>query len=133
MSRVIQLLLLLGLLCLVACSRDAEAPPADEVADGEVTESGESWREDRLMLGRRTYELACASCHDSGKLDAPLTGNPKDWAGRSELWEAVLMEHAKTGYLEMPEKGGNPDLPEDAVEAAVEYMLSVTFPDRLTD
>ena len=30
MSRVIQVLLLLSLLCLAACSRDAEAPPADE-------------------------------------------------------------------------------------------------------
>lgn len=126
----ITVILLGALLALPACS------PRDDSADGGdvvVTKSGETWREGRLVLGRQTYELACASCHDTGKLDAPLIGNPKDWSGRSELWEAVLVEHAKTGYLEMPEKGGRPDLSEDAVEAATEYMLSVTFPEKPRD
>ena len=60
-------------------------------------------------------------------------GNPKDWSGRSELWGAVLVEHAKTGYLEMPGKGGHEDLSEDAVEAAAEYLLNVTFPEKPRD
>lgn len=101
--------------------------------DAEVHKSGESWREGRLMVGRETYQTACASCHDTGKMDAPLIGNPKDWSERSDLWGAVLSEHAKTGYLEMPEKGGHPELTADAVEAATEYMLYVTFPEKPQD
>ncbi|MBT8064200.1 MAG: c-type cytochrome [Gammaproteobacteria bacterium] len=131
--RWITVILLGALLGVSACSpRDDSAASADG-EDVVVTKSGETWREGRLMLGRQTYELACASCHDTGKLDAPLIGNPKDWSGRSELWGAVLVEHAKTGYLEMPGKGGHEDLSEDAVEAATEYMLNVTFPEMPRD
>jgi cytochrome c5 len=100
---------------------------------GEAAESGKDWREEQLRLGQETYRLACASCHDTGKLEAPLTGNPKDWSGRSDLWDAVLSEHAKAGYLEMPGKGGRPELTEKSVDAATEYMLSLTFPDRPRD
>jgi cytochrome c5 len=131
--RWITVILLGALLGVSACSpRDDSAASADG-EDVVVTKSGETWREGRLMLGRQTYEIACASCHDSGKLDAPLIGNTKDWSGRSELWGAVLVEHAKTGYLEMPGKGGREELSEDAVEAATEYMLNVTFPEKPRD
>lgn len=119
--RLITILMLAGLTGLIACSTGKDVV---------VHKSGESWREGRLTAGRDTYELACADCHDTGKLGAPLTGNPKDWSNRSDLWDAVLAEHAKTGYLEMPEKGGHPELTEESVEAATEYMLHVTFPDK---
>lgn len=93
----------------------------------------DTWREERLSLGQETYEQACASCHDTGKDGAPLTGNPKHWSNRSDLWEAVLFKHANSGYLEMPGKGGHSELTENSVNAAVEYMLSVTFPDLPRD
>jgi cytochrome c5 len=115
-------------LALVACS-DGH----DEAPQTVTSEPGDTWIRSRLEAGRETYELACASCHETGKLDAPLTGNPRGWSDRSELWEAVLFEHAKAGYLEMPGKGGHPELTDEAVEAAAEYMLHVTFPDRLRD
>jgi hypothetical protein len=34
------------------------------------------------------------------------------------MWQAVLFNHAKSGYLEMPEKGGAAELSDEAVEAA---------------
>lgn len=125
--------MLAGVLCLVACSQGTEEAVTPDAAVSPEAGSGQSWREERLAIGRETYDLACASCHDTGKLDAPLTGNPKDWSDRSQLWEAVLLEHAKKGYMEMPQKGGHPELSEDAVEAAAEYMLSVTFPELPQD
>ena len=66
-------------------------------------------------------------------LGAPIVGETSEWADRSQLWDAVLFDHAQTGYLEMPAKGGRMDLPDDLVKAAAEYMLEVTFPDRLHD
>ena len=56
-----------------------------------------------------------------------------DWQARSQLWDAVLLDHAITGYLEMPAKGGRTDLPEHIVKAAAEYMLRITFPDMPHD
>ncbi|MDH3532329.1 MAG: hypothetical protein OEO82_05325, partial [Gammaproteobacteria bacterium] len=55
--------------------------------------------------------------------------HPEDWSGRSPLWEAVLFEHAKTGFLDMPAKGGNEALDDADVGKAAEYMLRSTFPE----
>jgi cytochrome c5 len=92
-----------------------------------------SWRTRYLELGRETYEMACASCHDGGKDGTPIKGDRDSWSDRSPLWSAVLIEHAKSGYLEMPTKGGQIQLSDRAVEAAGEYMLHETFPERPQD
>ena len=83
--------------------------------------------------GEAAYLEHCATCHETGMLGAPREGQPQEWAGRSDLWQAVLMEHAKTGYFEMPARGGKTDLPDEVVSAAAEYMLEITFPDRPKD
>jgi len=92
-----------------------------------------SWRTRYLELGRETYEWACASCHDEGEDDAPIKGDRESWSDRSPLWSAVLLEHAKNGYLDMPTKGGEEHLSDRAVEAASEYMLYETFPELPRD
>lgn len=85
------------------------------------------------LSGQQAYELACARCHDEGIDGAPRTGDSSAWAGRSPLWEAVLFEHAKKGYLDMPAKGGDESLGGTTVERAAEYMLLITFPDAPRD
>ena len=59
--------------------------------------------------------------------------NKRIGRNRSNLWQGVLMDHAKTGYFDMPARGGNSELPDEVVSAAAEYMLEMTFPDRLED
>lgn len=83
--------------------------------------------------GAAAYQEHCAGCHETGMLGAPREGQPEDWQERSALWQAVLMEHAKTGYFEMPARGGNSELPDEVVNAAAEYMLETTFPNRPED
>lgn len=83
--------------------------------------------------GEAAYNEHCAVCHETGMLGAPREGNPEDWEKRSSLWQAVLMEHAKTGYFEMPARGGKTELPDEVVNAAAEYMLETTFPNRPED
>lgn len=85
------------------------------------------------VSGEAAYRAACAHCHDSGVDGAPVTGDADSWSGRSPLWEAVLADHAKNGYLGMPAKGGVDTLPDAMVSRAVEYMLLRTFPDRPPD
>lgn len=83
--------------------------------------------------GEQAYNEYCAGCHETGMLGAPVVGNTEDWGNRSQLWDAVLFDHAITGYLEMPAKGGRNDLPDDVVKAAAEYMLEITYPDLPQD
>ena len=80
------------------------------------------------LSGKEAYDRVCAGCHEEGINGAPKTGDRDAWAGRSWLWEAVLFEHAKEGFEEMPPKGGAESLDDATIEKAAEYMLSKTFP-----
>lgn len=126
-------LLLILALPSIGCSPEADnSPVIAQAADSEeALQPG--WRQDRQALGKATYEAVCTSCHERGEGDAPRTGVREDWEDRSGMWEAVLFNHAKAGYLEMPERGGHPELSDEAVEAAAEYMLDVTFPELPKD
>jgi len=84
-------------------------------------------------VGQPIYDELCASCHESGVGGAPVTGRRDDWSERSPLWMGVLAEHAEKGYLRMPAKGGNENLTDADVQAATDYMLSVTNPQLLMD
>ncbi len=87
----------------------------------------------KAIDGEAIYTEHCAGCHETGMLGAPRDGEPQDWRDRSSLWQGVLMQHAKTGFFDMPARGGRTELPDELVEAAAEYMLEHTFPDRPED
>ena len=78
-------------------------------------------------------QQACADAHETGKNDAPRTGDPAAWADRSALWEAVLFEHAKKGYFDMPAHGLDGRFSDEEISAAAQYMLEITHPDRPRD
>jgi len=122
-----------GLLCFFSCAAycDPASSPALDVTVQK--EAADLWTERRLAYGKDIYEQACASCHDEGVDGTPAIGDRSAWSQRSPLWSTVLFAHAKGGYLEMPAKGDRPELTEQAVDAACEYMLSVTFPEMPLD
>lgn len=78
-------------------------------------------------LGKRTYDSACFACHGTGAAGAPRLGDAADWGARSEQGREVLVRHAIEGYQGdkgyMPPKGGQTQLSDDAVIAALDYML----------
>ena len=86
-----------------------------------------------MAHGRAAYEAGCATCHKHGTDGAPVTSRAEDWADRSDLWESVLAEHARKGYINMPAKGGNPAASDYDVQAATEYMLTITHPELPAD
>jgi cytochrome c5 len=96
-------------------------------------EAQQAWREHRLAWGKEIYGNYCASCHEPGASQAPSIRDRNAWNTRSPLWSAVLFEHAKSGYLEMPARGDHPELSDVAVDAAAEYMLSETYPELPVD
>jgi cytochrome c5 len=132
MIRTNVLLMFSSLVFLMACSK-ADEDPTVPAATAENSVRAESWRESQLLVGQEVYEAACASCHDQGDGGAPVTGDRDAWSGRSDLWTAVLSEHAQAGYLDMPEKGGHGEFSDKDISAAVEYMMLQTFPERLRD
>lgn len=83
--------------------------------------------------GQATYESVCASCHAEGIGGAPLAGDPLAWEGRSPLWMAVLSEHARDGYMQMPAQGEERDLYDAEIQAATEYMMLLAYPARPGD
>jgi cytochrome c5 len=133
MTRFYRNLVIFSTLCFLSCAAygGQQTTPAGNEAVQRA--AADSWLERRLAIGREVYEQACASCHDDGVGGAPAIGDRDAWSERSPLWLAVLFEHSKAGYLDMPAKGAHLDLTDQAVDAASEYMLSVTFPEKPLD
>lgn len=77
--------------------------------------------------GQSVYNTTCVTCHGTGIAGAPMTGESDDWEDRIEQGLETMVEHAIQGYTGsagvMPAKGGNPALSDEAVTAAVQFML----------
>lgn len=77
-----------------------------------------------LALGQQTYRQACAFCHDKGVAGAPKLGDASAWAPRLAQGLDALYASSLRGKGAMPAKGGNPALADDAVKAAVDYLVA---------
>ncbi len=97
------------------------APAAPPAGGTPVTEPG------KPADGKSVYESACITCHGSGLAGAPRFGDKGAWGPRAAAGTATLHKHAIEGFQGsvglMPAKGGRMDLSDDAVKAAVDYML----------
>jgi cytochrome c5 len=74
--------------------------------------------------GKSTYDTVCAVCHGAGVAGAPKFGDKAAWAPRIKTGKDALHASALKGKGAMPPKGGNASLSDDAVKAAVDYMLA---------
>ncbi|MFJ5538888.1 c-type cytochrome [Vreelandella titanicae] len=88
----------------------AAAPSSDSSSGGDID-------------GEGIYGNVCSACHESGAAGAPIRGDEEAWAERAEQGFATLLDHAINGIGAMPAKGGNPNLSDEEVEAAVAYMV----------
>lgn len=80
-----------------------------------------------LRAGRTVWLGTCRDCHGNSMSDAPQVKNIKDWQprlarGRAALYASALGGRKGAGDAEMPARGGNASLTDDAVKAAVDYM-----------
>ncbi len=74
--------------------------------------------------GKKIYETTCVACHGAGIAGAPKFGDKAAWAPRIKEGMPTLYEIALKGKGVMPPKGGNASLSDDAVKAAVDYMVA---------
>ena len=81
-----------------------------------------------LQNGRYIWLQNCENCHGYGVADAPIPMQPADWKNRVVKDRDLLYDHAINGFIgedysSMPARGGNDDLSDKQVKAAVDYML----------
>jgi len=74
--------------------------------------------------GKSTFDSTCSVCHATGVAGAPKFGDKAAWAPRIKTGKEALYNSALHGKNAMPPKGGNASLADDAVKAAVDYMVS---------
>ena len=102
------------------------APPAAAPAGGDAAPVASA--STAATDGKSVYESACVVCHGAGLAGAPKVGDKAAWTARIAQGTATLEQHAIAGYQGsagvMPAKGGRMDLSDDAVKAAVGYMVS---------
>lgn len=75
--------------------------------------------------GEEVLTKVCAACHDAGVLDAPKTTDKAAWNARIAAAGGLdqVINNAISGKGLMPPKGGDMDLSDDEVKAAVQVML----------
>ncbi|MDB5968316.1 MAG: cytochrome c5 family protein [Hydrocarboniphaga sp.] len=77
------------------------------------------------MGGEEVVTKVCSACHGTGVLNAPKIGDAAAWGERSKSQGGLdgLTKKAIAGINSMPARGGDPDLSDDEMHAAVEFML----------
>lgn len=81
-----------------------------------------------IELGAQVWAGTCKVCHGGGLAGAPKITGTKFWSQRLEQGLDVLIDHATNGFQSksggyMPARGGNNDLTDEEVEAAVRFMI----------
>lgn len=71
--------------------------------------------------GKKIYEDDCALCHDKS---SPKTGDVKAWAALTKDGLAPLYANTIKGKGKMDPRGGNEDLTDAQVKAAVDYIVA---------
>lgn len=98
----------------------APAAPAEAVAAAAPADTG--------AKGKEIYDGVCFVCHTPGAAGAPKFGDAAAWGPRVAQGNDVLYDHAINGFMGqagmMPPKGGRPDIADDDVKAAVDYMVN---------
>ena len=78
--------------------------------------------------GKAIYDSNCVACHGTGAAGAPKLGDVAAWAPRVKTGPAALFASAVKGKGVMPARGGNANLSDAEVRAAVNYIISQSDP-----
>lgn len=81
-------------------------------------------------LGKSVFGKTCAMCHAAGVAGAPKPGDKADWGPRIAQGKDTLYKHALEGFTGakgmMPARGGNANMSDEDVKAAVDYMVGLS-------
>jgi cytochrome c5 len=104
----------------VAAETGTAPPPAAEPATADTAAAPA-----KPIDGEGIAKGICMACHQSGMNGAPKFANKIAWAPRIAQGRETLYQHSINGFRGMPARGGNPNLTDDEVKAAVDYLVKV--------
>ena len=76
-----------------------------------------------LGSGEAVYNSVCQACHTTGVLNSPKLGDPAGWETRLPKGKEAMYQSVLNGLNLMPPKGGRPDLSDEQIQMAVDYLL----------
>ncbi|PLX90398.1 MAG: hypothetical protein C0614_00715 [Desulfuromonas sp.] len=76
-----------------------------------------------LSIGKDVYERTCASCHNLGISGAIKINDKEAWKKHIHHGIDHMVESVIRGKGAMPARGGNPNLTDEEIEAAVHYII----------
>lgn len=113
-----------------ALGQDREAPPyPDRGLKGTVSAKRLPVPPHPILVeGGRIWDANCRICHGSGNFGAPKITGSRFWGKRVPKGIEILIGHAQNGFETpqgglMPARGGNTELTDAEVEAAVRFMV----------
>ena len=137
MFRIHACVILAASLALPACG---EAPKPEAKQENKAPEGGplEGYvtvdrlptpTDPHLVEGRTVWAGTCQACHGLGEAGSPKITDKDAWAPRIAQGIETLHDHALKGFIGpegtmMPERGGNLDLSDKQIFAAVDYMVA---------
>jgi cytochrome c5 len=74
--------------------------------------------------GEEVVKGVCATCHAAGLMESPKIGDSGQWGPRIAQGYETLVKHAIEGIRNMPARGGNAELTDKEVAAAVAHMAN---------
>lgn len=117
--------LLAGCLLLTACGG-----PDESKTQTDAIPEMPRFAEEALAKGRGIWMGTCRNCHLLGISGAPAVSDYAAWQARIEKDRDLLYQSAlngikgEDGEFRMPPRGGNPQLKDEQVRLAVDYMLA---------
>jgi cytochrome c5 len=104
------------------------APVGKVITDPSLLVKVSAKAEHAPLTGDQVVAQVCSACHGSGVLNAPKLGDKGAWSARKSAAGGVdgLLKSALNGKNQMPARGGNPDLTDGEIKAAIEAMLKQT-------
>ena len=111
----------LTLLLLTGCSEQPASPATPEMP---------RFSDAHLAKGRGVWMGTCRNCHLLGISGAPAVTDEAAWKPRIDKGKAALYASALNGIkgddgqFRMPPRGGNPQLKDQQVRQAVDYMVA---------
>ncbi|MEJ8568161.1 c-type cytochrome [Elongatibacter sediminis] len=73
--------------------------------------------------GEQVYQSVCMACHAAGVAGAPIPGSDALAERLAAKGTDGLVSSAINGLNVMPPRGGRPDLTDEQIQAAVDFML----------
>lgn len=94
---------------------------------GSIAEHGATMKHDQghadTLLGKEVYERVCAACHDTGVTGAIKLSDKATWKKHIHHGTGHMVESVVKGKGAMPARGGDPNLTDEEIEAAVHYII----------